>query len=147
MSGYAFGYSDPRSIYSVAGKITRLYGTEHKKMSYTESLASSMKNLVEKTIGEVFVDEYNKISCKYGKEGSPVKKIDAHGYTTEAKDLDIEVIKNIWLVKYGNEPVNETELVKQDDFTWECGNRLYWAGILETVESIQTFHTTYICKS
>lgn len=61
----------------------------------------------------------------------PNKKVDAHNYTTEAKNIPIEACKNFWIIKYGDEPVKAIDLMEQDDLTWEIGNRLYWAGELE----------------
>ena len=72
-----------------------------------------------------------------------VKKADAHEYTTEAKDMPIEACKNMWLVAYGDGPVNAVIVMEQEDVMWEIGNRLYWAGELE--HDLAT--DTYTCKS
>jgi hypothetical protein len=58
-------------------------------------------------------------------------KVDAHKYETEAKDLPIEVCRNMWVVRYGNEPVSMEEINNQDKLVWEIGNRLYWAELLD----------------
>jgi len=70
-------------------------------------------------------------------------KIDAHKYTTEAKDLPIEVCQSMWIIKYGDGPIAAQELVEQDDLIWEIGNRLFWAGKLEHNIPFDT----YTCKS
>lgn len=70
-------------------------------------------------------------------------KIDAHKYETEAGTLPIEVCQNMWLIKYGNEPIKAVDTVDQDDLMWEIGNRLFWAGLLEH----DTQMDTYSCKS
>ncbi len=80
------------------------------------------------------------------------QRADTHKYTTEAETLPIDVLEGIWLVKYGNEPVRTDALAIQDPFTWECGNRLYWAGLLqENPPDFDTFTQSYTllpsCKS
>lgn len=96
------------------------------------------------------VEEENK---KYGSEytynrtwGTPImpkKKVDAHDYVTEAKDLDIETCRNLWIMKYGEDWIDATELVAQEPLIWEVGNRLYWADLLEHDKSMDK----YRCKS
>lgn len=70
-------------------------------------------------------------------------KVNTHKYTTEAKDLPIEVCRSMWIIKYGDGPLDAKELVEQDDLIWEIGNRLWWAGMLEH----DTQMDTYTCKS
>ena len=118
---------------------------ECKEEKYTHALAKSFKDIANKALTEIFEETYSKWKRKYkGKN----MNVDAHKYTTEAKDLDIEVIKNLWLVKYGNEPVTLEETQNQDELMWECGNRLYWAGYLEGNKINDTFTLrTTPCKS
>jgi hypothetical protein len=74
-----------------------------------------------------------------------VKNIDAHIYTTEAKDLDIETCRAMWIVRYGDGWVDTPDLIAQDDLTWEIGNKLFWAGAFETDDS--ELNGKYRCKS
>jgi hypothetical protein len=88
------------------------------------------------------------LSRPYGGEarqfvGNKLRKEDAHKYTTEAKDLPIEVCQSMWIIKYGDGPIAAQELVEQDDLIWEIGNRLFWAGKLEHNIPFDT----YTCKS
>lgn len=111
---YKFGaWTDPRTVFG--GKLIKpiAYGNEHR---YT---------------------------TKWGSPLMKKKKVDAHEYTTEAKNVDIETCRAMWLVKYGDEWVGSSELVEQDDLTWEIGNRLFWAGLLEH----DTQMDQYKCKS
>ena len=71
------------------------------------------------------------------------RKIDTHDYATEAKTLDIETCRAMWLVHYGDGWIDATELAEQDPLTWEIGNRLFWAGLLEH----DTQADRYKCKS
>lgn len=71
------------------------------------------------------------------------KKADAHEYETEAKNLDIETCRAMWLVNYGDNWIDAIELTKQDNLTWEIGYRLYWAGLLEHDSQMDQ----YKCKS
>ena len=86
---------------------------------------------------------------KYGNEYNYVgwlmtkKKADAHVYETEAINMPIEACQNLWLVTYGDEWIDASELVTQDSLTWEIGNRLYWAGLLEHEPTTDK----YKCKS
>ena len=73
----------------------------------------------------------------------PHKKVDAHEYKTEAKDMTIEACKSFWIIKYGYRPVAAVALIDQDDLTWEIGNRLHWAGEIEH----DIPNDTYTCKS
>ena len=57
------------------------------------------------------------------------RKIDTHDYATEAKTLDIETCRAMWIVRYGDGWIDATELVEQDPLTWEIGNRLFWAPV------------------
>jgi hypothetical protein len=75
--------------------------------------------------------------------GGKLRRVDNHEYTTEAKDLPIEVCRSMWIIKYGDGPIDAKELVEQDDLIWEIGNRLFWAGILEHHRQLDT----YTCKS
>jgi len=83
-----------------------------------------------------------KHKAKWGSPLVPNKKIDAHKYTTEAKDLPIEACVSFWIIKFGDAPVPAIDTVEQDDLTWEIGNRLFWAGKLE--HNIP--NDTYTCK-
>jgi hypothetical protein len=113
---YAEGWTDVRSIFGHAIQIDdKLYGAEHK---------------------------YER---KWGSPIMPKKKVDAHEYKTEAKDLDIETCRAMWLVRYGDEWVDTSELIQQDDLTWEIGNKLFWAGLFETDGS--EINGKYKCKS
>jgi hypothetical protein len=69
----------------------------------------------------------------------PNKRTDAHEYTTEAKDLPIEVCRSMWIIKYGDGPIDAKELVEQDDLIWEIGNRLFWAGLLEHDQQLDRY--------
>lgn len=71
------------------------------------------------------------------------KKIDAHEYVTEAKDMPIEACQNLWLITYGDDWLDRSICVEQDDLIWEIGNRLYWAGLLEHESTTDK----YKCKS
>jgi hypothetical protein len=72
-------------------------------------------------------------------------KVDAHEYTTEAKDLSIEVCRNMWIMNYGDGWIDESILLEQEPLMWEIGNRLWWADILET-DGMQP-NGRYRCKS
>ena len=93
------------------------------------------------------LDEVRKYGWKYinkrGLFGMGNKKVDAHEYVTEAKDLPIEACASLWVIKYGNEPVAMQEVNDQDKLMWEVGNRLWWANRLEYDQSRDIF----ICKS
>ena len=90
---------------------------------------------------------------RYGKEhayknkwGSPLmtkKKVDAHEYKTEAKDLPIDVCKSMWIIKYGNDAVSMELVNEQDPLIWEIGNRLWWNNDLEYDKERDTFR----CRS
>lgn len=124
---YAYGYSDPRIVFGVMDdKVFKYYGGDYKEMSYTQALAASIRAIKEKAISDAFSVVYDVWKKRYRNE----MKTDAHKYETEAKDLDIEVIHDLWQVKYGNGKITTEELANQDPFTWECGNRLWWAGYL-----------------
>lgn len=69
-------------------------------------------------------------------------KVDKYNYQTEAKNLPIKVCRNMWVVKYGNEPVSVEKISDQDELTWEIGNRLFWAGALDYDVQMDT----YACK-
>ena len=71
------------------------------------------------------------------------RKIDTHDYATVAKTLDIETCRAMWIVRYGDGWIDATELVEQDPLTWEIGNRLFWAGLVEH----DTQSDRYKCKS
>jgi hypothetical protein len=111
---------------------------------YTHMIAASMNKIVESSLAKIFADTYNRFAKRYTKEDDRGKKMkeDGHEYTTVAKDLPIDVCKNMWLVKYGNEPIESSMLLHQDALTWEIGNKLFWADVL--------FHDiekdTYSCK-
>lgn len=79
--------------------------------------------------------------AEFNERGLPLmkKKVNTHVYTTEAKDLPIETCQSMWIIKYGDGPINAVELVQQDDLTWEIGNRLYWAGLLEHDQQMDTY--------
>ena len=89
-------------------------------------------------INALFDVEYS-LFKKYG-QGD---EVDKHNYQTEAKSIPIKVCRDMWVIKYGNEPVDDSTIAEQDQFTWEIGNRLFWAGALEHDE--QTL--TYTCRS
>ena len=110
---YSHGWIDPRAVFG--GKLIKpiAYGNEHK---YT---------------------------TKWGSPLMKKKKADAHEYTTEAKDMPIEACKNMWIVAYGDGPVNSVIVKEQENVMWEIGNRLYWAGELE--HDLEA--DTYTCKS
>jgi hypothetical protein len=71
------------------------------------------------------------------------KKVDAHEYTTEAKDMPIEACQNLWIITYGDDWLDSTLCAEQEQFMWEVGNRLYWADLLEHDLSMDK----YRCKS
>lgn len=106
---YNVGYSDPRSIYTSTWVHKRPYGAEHK-----------YKN-------------------KWGSPLMQKKKVDAHEYKTEAKDLPIDVCKSMWIIKYGNEAVSMALVSEQDNLMWEIGNRLWWSNDLEYDKERDTF--------
>lgn len=98
-------------------------------------------------LNNAFRSAYANGNHRYGEEHKTKTmekaKVDAHKYETEAKDLPIEVCQNMWLAKYGNEPVSMEEINEQDKFVWELGNRLYWADLLEHDYTMDE----YACKS
>lgn len=112
---YQFGgWTDPRAIFGTNQQFTlKKYGAEHY-----------YKN-------------------KWGSPLMPKVKVDAHEYTTEAKDLPIEVCRSMWIIKYGDGAVDASVLVEQDDLIWEIGNRLFWAGLLEHDQQSDR----YTCRS
>lgn len=149
---YAVGWTDANAVYSTGwGSIRYIrYGEEFKKMDYTKALASSLQQTRMKIINDMFGKVFSVWNKQY--QGAKDMKTDAHKYETEAKDLDIEVAKDFWIVKYGNEKVSSEELANQDPFTWECGNRLYWAGYLQRNEAPDILNEFYTladkpCKS
>lgn len=89
--------------------------------------------------------EWTKYGADFDRRGRPLmkRKIDTHDYATEAKTLDIETCRAMWLVHYGDGWIDATELAEQDPLTWEIGNRLFWAGLLEH----DTQADRYKCKS
>ena len=108
-------------------------------------MALTKKELINQLLPEL--NKAFKYSLRYGQmhRTTPVTqtKVDAHKYETEAKDLPIEVCQNMWLAKYGNEPVSMVEIQNQEKLIWEIGNRLYWAGIFEHDLTMDE----YACKS
>ena len=138
---YTTGWTDSRGVFGVeVSKIpSKRYGAEHAEdpsISYAKSLAASMTATKDALMASIL----KKQAKRY--EGFSLK-VDAHKYETEAKDLPIETCVNMWIIKYGDEPVDASELVEQDDLIWEIGNRLYWAGLLEHDQEMDT----YACKS
>lgn len=83
--------------------------------------------------------------AEFDERGLPLmkRKVDDHKYETEAGNLPIETCQAMWIIKFGNEPVKAVDTVDQDDLTWEIGNRLYWAGLLEHDQQMDE----YTCKS
>jgi hypothetical protein len=115
---FAHGWTDTRSIFGHATDIDdRKYGAEYK---------------------------YER---KWGAPTMLKKKIDTHIYTSEAKDLDIETCRAMWLVRYGDEWVDTFDLIAQDNLTWEIGNRLFWADALEHATDPDKTNGKYRCKS
>ena len=111
---YAEGWTDARSIFGHAiEEENKKYGSEYRT------------------------------DRKWGSTLMPKKKVDAHEYVTEAKDLPIETCRNLWIMKYGDGWINASELVEQDSLTWEIGNRLFWAGLVEHDKQMDQ----YKCKS
>lgn len=112
---YGMGWTDPRGFFGGGGGwvTSRKYGAVHA------------------------------YKTKWGSPFMQKKKVDAHEYKTEAKDLPIEACISFWLIKFGDEPVPAIDTVEQDDLTWEIGNRLFWAGKLE--HNIP--NDTYTCRS
>lgn len=110
---YSVGYSDPRTIYNSIPKAVIKYGDAYKHKR------------------------------KWASPLMPHKKVDAHEYKTEAKDMTIEACKSFWIIKYGDGPIPSIDTAEQDDLTWEVGNRLFWAGELEH----DIPNDTYTCKS
>lgn len=106
---YATGWADPRSLFSSVWVTKRMYGAVH-----------AYKN-------------------KWGSPLMPKKKVDDHKYKTEAKELPIEACRNMWIIKYGNEAVSMEIVNNQDEFSWEVGNRLWWANELEYDKERDTF--------
>lgn len=141
---YAHGYTDPRAVFGLPSLVSVRYGMEYKIMSYTSALAESMKQTREKALNEIFKDVYAKWRRRFGTNDGDDMKVDAHKYETEAGTLDIDVIKNIWTVKYGNDPVSMETIADQDPFTWECGNRLHWAGYLKSEQAPSSFSDYYV---
>lgn len=100
-------------------------------------MAISRKELLKELlpgINALFGIAYDRFK-KFGQEDN----VDNHNYKTVAKDLPIEICRNIWIVKFGNEPVPMVETMEQEPFMWEVGNRLYWAHLLEYDETKQTY--------
>lgn len=88
-------------------------------------------------LNALFDVEYS-LFKKYG-QGD---EVDKHNYQTEAEKLPIKVCRDMWVIKYGNEPVDMEVRQAQDQFTWEIGNRLFWAGALDYDVAMDT----YACK-
>ena len=107
---YSVGYSDPRTIYNSIPKAVIKYGDAYKHKR------------------------------KWASPLMPNKKVDAHKYKTEAKDLPIEACQSMWIIRYGNEKINADVLVDQDDLIWEIGNRLYWVVFIVTGKQIGRAH-------
>jgi len=154
---YSYGWTDPR-IFNMSHPIAfKRYGYEYKiieenkmesnldfEKEYSKSIAASINSIVEKSLAKIFADTYNRFAKRYTKEDDRGKKMkaDGHEYTTVAKDLPIDVCKSMWLVKYGNAPIQASTLAHQDEVTWEIGNRLFWADELFH----DTENDTYSCK-
>jgi hypothetical protein len=83
-------------------------------------------------------DEF-KYSNKWGAPLMPKVKVDAHEYTTDAKDLPIEACASMWVIKYGDGAVKATETLEQDPLLWEIGNRLWWANRLKYNDKEDTY--------
>ena len=81
------------------------------------------------------LDEVRKYGWKYinkrGLFGMGNKKVDAHEYETEAKDMPIEACVSMWVIKYGDGQVPAIETTEQGKLMWEIGNRLWWANRLQ----------------
>ncbi len=110
---YSVGYVDPSTVFNSPWVTARPYGLQFKH------------------------------ERKWSSPLMPHKKVDAHEYKTEAKDMTIEACKSFWIIKYGYRPVAAVALIDQDDLTWEIGNRLHWAGEIEH----DIPNDTYTCKS
>jgi hypothetical protein len=107
---YQFGgWTDPRVIYNSAPKVETRYGTEYKQ------------------------------KAKWGSPLMPNKKVDAHKYETEAKDLPIEACVSMWVIKYGDGQVPAIETTEQGKLMWEIGNRLWWANRMNYNQSTDTY--------
>jgi len=106
---YSVGYLDPRTIYNSIPKAVIKYGDAYKHKR------------------------------KWASPLMPHKKVDAHEYKTEAKDMTIEACKSFWIIKYGDGPIPSIDTAEQDDLTWEVGNRLWWSGDLEYDKERDTF--------
>ena len=112
---YATGWSDPRAIYTSDYRVWLKYGEEYDTDEWT------IKNIWKK----------------------PMKrKVDAHEYKTEAKDLPIDACKSMWIINYGDAPVPAIKTAEQEPLMWEIGNRLWWANELEYNQN----EDTYTCK-
>ena len=111
---YSTGWTDARTLWRTeAGKGSKRYGAEYA------------------------------YETKWGSPIMPKKKVDAHGYVTDAKDMPIEACQNLWLVTYGDGWLDSSVCVEQEPLIWEVGNRLYWAGLLEHDAQMDQ----YKCKS
>lgn len=84
--------------------------------------------------------EYMPISGFFMKK----KKVDAHEYVTDAKNMSIEECQNLFIVCYGDAPIEAiTFIPEQTELMWEVSNKLYWAGLLVHDPKMDT----YTCKS
>ena len=95
-------------------------------------------------INHLFQQTYAEFRKPYGEEkkqivGDKLKKVDAHEYTTDAKDLPIEVCASMWVIKYGDGAVKALETLEQDPLLWEIGNRLWWANRLKYNDKEDTY--------
>jgi len=79
--------------------------------------------------------------AEFDERGLPLmkRKVDAHEYTTEAKDLPIEACVNMWIIKYGDGAVPAVETREQDVLMWEIGNRLWWANRMKYDKANDTY--------
>ena len=65
--------------------------------------------------------------------------INRRGWETKAKDIPIEDVYNLWLIKYGNEPVFNSIIAELPRFDFECGRRLYDAGMLISHKNLESY--------
>ena len=112
---------------------------EQTTSQYAQALAQAMEQTKNAIAAKIMKGAFGTKLRRY--EGEQMK-VDAHKYVTEAKNLPIDVCENLWITKYGNEPLRALALNEQDELMWEIGNKLFWVGKIVH----DTKADTYTCK-
>jgi len=139
---YSHGWTDPRGLYGneiIIRRYGREYYMEQTTSQYAQALAQAMEQTKNAIAAKIMKGAFGTKLRRY--EGEQMK-VDAHKYVTEAKNLPIDVCENLWITKYGNEPLRALALNEQDELMWEIGNKLFWVGKIVH----DTKADTYTCK-